>query len=82
MATSLNNAEVIDEKSDNAKKDSNYSWFVCFSGWLTQVLITGFLHGFGVFFVKFVEEFKASKSKTGEMLRIILSRVFTIFSVA
>jgi hypothetical protein len=43
MATSLNNAEVIDEESDNAKKDSNYSWFVCFSGWLTQVLITGFL---------------------------------------
>jgi hypothetical protein len=45
--------EVIDEESDNAKKDSNYSWFVCFQGWLTQVLITGFLHGFGVFFVKF-----------------------------
>lgn len=79
MDTLLNNAEVIVEESDNPKKDSKYSWFVCFSGWLSQVLITGFLHGFGVFFVKFVDEFKASKSETGELLRIILSRVFTNF---
>lgn len=79
MDTSLNNTDVIVEESDNAKKDSKYAWFVCFCGWLTQVLITGFLHGFGVFFVKFVDEFKASKSTTGELLRIILSRVFTNF---
>ncbi|XP_071133843.1 monocarboxylate transporter 12-like isoform X2 [Mytilus edulis] len=60
---SLIETELIKEKSETVKKDSKVSWFICFNGWLTQILILGVLHGFGVFFVEFTKDFKSSKSK-------------------
>lgn len=63
---SLIETELIEEKSETVKKDSKVSWFICFNGWLTQILILGVLHGFGVFFVEFTKDFKSSKSKAGK----------------
>lgn len=58
---------IVSDLSDEKEKltDSKRSWFVCFCGWLTQVVILGVLHGFGVFFVQFVDEFNATNSKAG-----------------
>ncbi|XP_052089277.1 uncharacterized protein LOC127726021 [Mytilus californianus] len=60
---SLIQTECTVNSSETAKKDSKLSWFICFNGWLTQILILGVLHGFGVFFVEFTKDFKSSKSK-------------------
>ncbi|XP_071115322.1 uncharacterized protein [Haliotis cracherodii] len=43
-------------------KDSKWAWIVCVCSWITQVLILGILHAFGVFFVEFIEDFKTSKA--------------------
>ncbi|XP_046560171.1 uncharacterized protein LOC124269203 [Haliotis rubra] len=42
-------------------KDSKWAWIVCVCSWMTQVLILGILHAFGVFFVEFIEDFKTTK---------------------
>ncbi|KAL4232930.1 hypothetical protein ACF0H5_007618 [Mactra antiquata] len=46
------------------RKDTKYSWFVCACAFFTQIFVLGVLHAFGVFFVEFVKEFKASKGAT------------------
>lgn len=67
--------EELSEENEQTKRDSKISWFVCFCGWLTQVVILGVLHGFGVFFVEFVEEFNATNSKAGTFhVKLTLSK--------
>ncbi|XP_013401404.1 monocarboxylate transporter 10 [Lingula anatina] len=63
------NEEVTETEIDitiqpTPEKDGTRAWLVCFGGFLIQVLIVGFLHVYGIFFVKFLEEFKSSKATT------------------
>lgn len=40
-------------------------WLICAYGFTSRVLIIGVLHGFGPFFITFLEEFKITKEKSG-----------------
>jgi hypothetical protein len=60
--------DVVEEGPDieyASVKDTKYSWVVCFAGFSLQVIVVGFLHVFGIFFINFVEEFGTTKAKTG-----------------
>jgi hypothetical protein len=40
-------------------------WLICAYGFTSRVLIIGVLHGFGPFFITFLEEFKITKETSG-----------------
>lgn len=58
--------DLLDKESD--QKDTYYSWVVCACGFVARVIIVGVLHGFGAFFIAFIEEFKITKEKSGKVL--------------
>ena len=60
--------ETLEKENTEPQKDTKYSWFVCTCAFTTQVFVLGVLHAFGVFYVEFVKDFKASKGETGNLL--------------
>jgi len=72
MADSENNTQVGDS-NENASdtneqiepSDKLKPWLICAYGFTSRVFIIGVLHGFGPFFIVFLEEFKITKEKSG-----------------
>lgn len=51
--------------TQRAYKDSRLSWIVCGAVIVTQILILGVLHAFGIFFVVLTHEFASTKANVG-----------------
>lgn len=51
--------------TSTADKDSRRSWIVCGAVIVTQILILGVLHAFGIFFVVLTHEFASTKANVG-----------------
>ena len=54
-----------DTKITVTRKDNKKAWLVCFAAFLIQVIVVGNLHVFGIYFISFLDEFKATKATTG-----------------
>ena len=46
--------------------DRGASWIVCFMGFLTHCIIAGLFNCSGIILAAFLDEFKASRTQTGE----------------
>ena len=53
-------------------KDNKKAWIVCFASFAIQVIVLGNLHVFGIYYISFLSEFKASKATTGKRLETFL----------
>ena len=47
--------------------DTKVSWFICASSSLSSSIIIGCLYTFAIIFPKILEEFQATKAKTGDV---------------
>lgn len=72
MADSENNTQVggsNENESDTNEQigpsDKLEPWLICAYGFTSRLLIIGVLHGFGPFFIAFLEEFKITKEQSG-----------------
>ncbi|XP_053403386.1 uncharacterized protein LOC123555097 isoform X2 [Mercenaria mercenaria] len=46
------------------KQDGGYSWIICFSLFIVEVLVDGIRFSYGLYFVEFLAEFKKTKAET------------------
>ena len=63
-------------------KDNKKAWIVCFASFAIQVIVLGNLHVFGIYYISFLSEFKASKATTGKRLETFCtywSKVLVVF---
>lgn len=68
--------DVLDESTEGKEesgppvhvvmKDNKRAWGVCVAAFLTQIIVMGNIHVFGLYFVSFLNEFKSTKATTGQ----------------
>ena len=66
-------SKVVVEERKIRQADSAWSCLVCFSATLSYLVVLGSQFSFGVIFDALIEEYGESRSKTGEILKMLFN---------